>query len=400
MKYIILVPDGVADEPVAELGGKTPLEAANTPHMDRMAREGLSGLVKIIPDGLPPGSDIGNMSVLGYDPAKGFTGRSPLEAANLGINLKDDELAFRCNLVTVKNNTMIDYSAGHISIEDAAGIMATIAEKLNDNQAKFYTGKSYRHIMVLKTKELAKFQTITCTPPHDIMDKKIDQYLPQGLGREVLEEYVRMANPILASHPINKARIARGEGPANMLWFWGQGARPKLELYKDKFGISGSIISAVDLVNGIGRLIGLDIISVPGATGYYDTNYQGKGDHAVASLKNKDFIYVHVEATDEAGHNGDAKEKVRAVENFDKYVVGTVLEAFKGRDDFRILVTPDHPTPIIKRTHTRAPVPFVMFGKNIERNGASGYNESSAGRIGIIFESGEAMIKQFMSLKG
>ena len=399
MKYIILVPDGVADEPVAELGGKTPLEAAQTPNMDRMAREGLSGLVKIIPDGLAPGSDIGNMSVLGYDPAKGFTGRSPLEAANLGIDLKDDELAFRCNLVTVKDGVMIDYSAGHITVEEAAAIMKTVAEDMNDDFVKFYTGKSYRHIIVLKGPDMPKYQAITCTPPHDIMGQKIGQYFPEGAGSEVLFDYMERALPILEAHPVNKKRIAEGHEPANSLWFWGQGGRPRLESYKNKFGLSGSIISAVDLVNGIGRVIGLKIIDVPGATGYYDTNYKGKGEYAVQSLKDNDFVYVHVEATDEAGHNGDAKEKLRAVENFDKYVVGTVLDAFKGRDDFRILITPDHPTPVSKRTHTRAPVPFVIFGKGVERNGVAGYNESSAGRIGIKFESGEAMIKYFMGGK-
>lgn len=397
MKYIILVPDGVADEPVESLGGKTPLEVARTPNMDFLAQQGLSGLVRIIPDGLAPGSDIGNMSVLGYNPAKGFTGRSPLEAANLGIDLKDDELAFRCNLVTLKDQRMIDYSAGHISVDEAALIMKDVAKKLDDRRARFYTGKSYRHIMVLTSSDSGIFQAIKCTPPHDIMGQQIDPYLPQGAGREVLMDYMERAKPLLEAHPVNAKRIADGHDPANSLWFWGQGGRPRLESYKNKFGLSGSIISAVDLVNGIGRVIGLKIIDVPGATGYYDTNYKGKGEYAVQSLKDNDFVYVHVEATDEAGHNGDVGEKVRAVENFDSHVVGTVLEAFKGRDDVRILVTPDHPTPVSKRTHTRAPVPFVMFGKNIERNGASGYNERSAGHLGIKFQSGEDMISYFMT---
>lgn len=400
MKYIILVPDGVADEPLAELGGKTPLEAARTPHMDRMAREGFSGLVKIIPDGLAPGSDIGNMAVLGYDPAKGFTGRSPLEAASLGIGLADDELAFRCNLVTIKEGKMIDYSAGHISIDDAAAIMSDIARELNDSRAKFYTGKSYRHIMVLRTADTARFQAIKCAPPHDILGQEIASYLPQGGGSEVLADYCCRAALLLAQHPVNRRRVAEGHEPATSLWFWGQGGRPRLESYVSKFGVSGSIISAVDLVNGIGRIVGLEIISVPGATGYYDTNYKGKGEYAVRSLNDHDFVYVHVEATDEAGHNGDAQEKIRAIENFDRYVVGAVLDAFERRDDFRVLVTPDHATPVFRRTHTRAPVPFVMLGKGVERNSASGYNEPSAGQIGIVFESGEAMIKYFMASKG
>ncbi|NLE65661.1 MAG: phosphoglycerate mutase, partial [Elusimicrobia bacterium] len=256
MKYIILVPDGVADEPIAELGGKTPLEAANTPHMDRIAREGRSGLVKIIPDGLHPGSDVGNLAVLGYDPTKGFTGRSPLEAANLGIDLKDDELAFRCNLVTVVEGKMFDYSAGHISIDEAAAIMKDVAARLNDADARFYIGKSYRHIMVLKTRDVAKFQKVICTPPHDIMGKEIASYLPKGPGSDLLAGYVERAEAVLRDHPINKARVARGESPANRLWFWGQGARPRLESFRERYGLSGSIISAVDLVNGIGRLVG------------------------------------------------------------------------------------------------------------------------------------------------
>jgi 2,3-bisphosphoglycerate-independent phosphoglycerate mutase len=396
MKYIILVPDGVADEPIPSLGGKTPLEAARTPNMDWLAQHGLSALVKIIPDGLPPGSDIGNMSVLGYDPAKGFTGRAPLEAANLGINLADDELAVRCNLVTVKDGVMVDYSAGHISAQEASDIMKTIAAELGDKRAKFYTGKSYRHITVLKSAEPGKFLKIKCTPPHDIMGQKIDQYLPQGEGSEVFRDYMEKSRPILADHPVNKARITRGEEPATMIWLWGQGARPKLQSYKEKFGLNGSIISAVDLVNGIGRLIGLRVISVPGATGYYDTNFKGKAEYALESLMTVDFVFVHVEAMDEAGHNGDAQAKVQGVENFDRYVVGTVLERYRNESNVRILVTPDHPTPVVKRTHTRAPVPFVMYGKDVEPNGLSGYNEALASAVGIRFNSGEEMIKYFM----
>jgi 2,3-bisphosphoglycerate-independent phosphoglycerate mutase len=388
----------VADEPIASWGGKTPLEAAQTPNMDWLAQHGLSALVKIIPDGLPPGSDIGNMSVLGYDPAKGFTGRAPLEAANLGIHLADDELAIRCNLVTVKDGVMVDYSSGHISIDDATAIMKTVSTKLNDNKVKFYTGKSYRHIAVLKAVDVAKFLKIKCTPPHDIMGQKIDQYLPKGDGAEVFLEYMEKSRPILLEHPINKARISRGEKPATMIWLWGQGARPKLQAYKEKFGLDGSIISAVDLVNGIGRLIGLNVINVPGATGYYDTNFKGKAEYALESLKTRDFVFVHVEAMDEAGHNGDAVAKVKGVEDFDKFVVGTVLERFRNSWNVRILVTPDHPTPVAKRTHTRAPVPFVMYGKDVESNGLHGYNEALASGAGIKFNSGEEMIRYFMKV--
>lgn len=396
MKHIILVPDGVADEPLNELGGKTPLEYANTPFMDRMAREGLCGMVRIIPQGMSPGSDIGNMAVLGYDPRKGFSGRSPLEAANLGVILKDDEIAFRCNLVTITDGRMIDYSAGHISIGEAAEIMNDVARELSDDKIRFYTGKSYRHITVIQTGDLAPYLKTKCTPPHDILDLPVSSYLPNGPMSGALLSLAERAKPLLAAHRVNKARLSRGESPANALWFWGQGGKPALELFKTRYGVSGSIISAVDLVNGIGKLVGLNVIAVPGATGYYDTNYLGKAQYGLNSLKDHDFIYIHVEATDEAGHNGDIKAKVDCVEKFDRYVVGTALEYCKMNPDTRVLVTPDHPTPLAKRTHTDAPVPFVMIGKDVERNGMDGYNERSASIAGIRFNSGEEMVRYFM----
>lgn len=395
MKYIILVPDGVADEPVSELGGKTPLQYAATPNMDRMAREGFSGLVNIIPPGMHPGSDVGNLSVLGYDATKGFSGRSPLEAANLGIMLANDEMAFRCNLVTLSGSCMQDYSAGHITVAEAAAIMKDISQELSDDKIKFFVGKSYRHIAIVRSSDLEAFQNTKCTPPHDIMGQEIAGYLPKGPKAEFLQDYAARANKILASHPVNEKRIARGESPANSVWFWGQGAKPQLESFKSRYGMEGSIISAVDLVNGIGRLIGLEIISVPGATGYYDTNYQGKADYGMASLKDKDFVYIHVESTDEAGHNGDVKAKVDCVEKFDRFVVGTALDYCQKNPDTRVLVTPDHPTPLCKRTHTDAPVPFVMFGKGIERNGLDGYNEHSAAQSGFCFTSGVEMVSHF-----
>jgi 2,3-bisphosphoglycerate-independent phosphoglycerate mutase len=396
MKYIILVPDGVADEPLQELGGKTPLEAAATPNMDRIVTSGLSGLVRTIPPGMAPGSDIGNMSVLGYDPALNFSGRAPLEAANMGIQLKDDELAFRCNLVTVKDGVMIDYSAGHITTDEAEKLIRSVDAKLSDAQVKFHAGKSYRHITIVKTKDVQGFMQTKCTPPHDIMGQKIDQYLPQGAGAAFLRDYMERSVAIFAGHPVNLARIDLKEEPATMIWFWGQGCRPNIQLFKDRWGLSGSIISAVDLVNGIGRLTGLNVINVPGATGYYDTNYKGKAEYALDSLKKRDFIYVHVESTDEAGHNGDIKAKVDCTEKFDKYVVGTVLDYCQKHPNTRVLVTPDHPTPLAKRTHTNAPVPFAMCGKGIEHNGLDSYNELSASTKGVIFESGVDMIKRFM----
>lgn len=400
MKYIILVPDGVADEPVRALGGKTPLEAARTPHMDFLARNGLSALVQTIPEGMPPGSDVGNLSLLGYDPKGNLSGRAPLEAANLGIELKDNDIAFRCNLVNIQQGKMVDYSAGHISIDEAALIMKDIAARLNDGHVTYYTGKSYRHICVIDIAGALKdLKQVKCTPPHDIMDQSIDTYLPCGGKAGIILDQMERSKEILKDHPVNLARIKAGKLPATMTWFWGQGERPKLQSYKDRYGVEGSIISAVDLVNGIGRLAGLKIISVPGVTGYLDTNFRGKADYALASLKDNDFVFVHVEATDETGHNGDPQAKIEAVERFDADVVGPVLAWSKNRDDVRILVSPDHPTPVEKRTHTRAPVPFVMYGKGIESNRLDGYNEALAIKAGLKFTSGEKMVEHFMGHK-
>lgn len=399
MKYIILVPDGVADEPVQELGGKTPLETARTPHMDAMAREGFSALVQTIPEGMPPGSDVGNLALMGYDPCGVLTGRAPLEAANLGIEINSGEIAFRCNLITVIDGKMIDYSAGHITMDEAAWIMKDLAVALNDPHVTYFTGKSYRHIARIVGSDVGALAALACTPPHDILGRQIADHLPSGSAQELIRDHMERSRAFLATHPVNSTRVKSGKLPANMTWFWGQGRRPVLKLYRDKFGLSGSIISAVDLVNGIGRLAGLDVITVPGVTGYLDTNFRGKADYALASLARHDFVFVHVEATDEAGHNGDPAAKVEAVERFDADVVGPVFAWAKARGDVRILIAPDHATPLGKRTHTRAAVPFVMYGKGIESNGLDGYNEISAARAGLRFASGEAMVQFFTGNK-
>jgi 2,3-bisphosphoglycerate-independent phosphoglycerate mutase len=383
MKYIILVPDGMADEPVVALGGKTPLEAAKTPNMDTMAQSGFSGMVKTIPDGFPPGSDIGNLSLLGYEPAQNFSGRAPLEAANMGIMLADDEVAFRCNLVTIDDNVMVDYSAGHITTEEAAPVIAKLNAVLESDDVKFYAGKSYRHLVVIKTKYVAEFLKIKCVPPHDIPGQEVTAYLPNGDQSEFILGLMEKAKKILKGQK------------ANAIWLWGQGKRPQLSSFKEKFGLSGSIISAVDLVNGIGRLAGLDIINVPGATGYYDTNYAGKAEYALDSLKTKDFVYIHVEAPDEAGHNGDHQEKVKAIENIDREIVGRILKRFAS-EDVRVLISPDHPTPVGKKTHTRTPVCFLMYGRGVEANKLLDYSEKSAGQAGLKFNSGAQMVAHLL----
>ncbi|MDE2027443.1 MAG: cofactor-independent phosphoglycerate mutase [Candidatus Omnitrophica bacterium] len=396
MKYLILVPDGLADEPVEELGGKTPMEAAETPNMDFLVQNGVSALVQTIPDGLPPGSDIGNLALMGYDPKKNFSGRACLEAANLGIKLKDDEVVFRCNLVFVKDDKMVDYSAGHIDSDEAKNLIEHLERTLDWPDVRFYPGKSYRHLMVIKSINAPVMSAVKTTPPHDIMDRSIQAYLPAGPQSDVLVKIMEKSKSILGTHQINKLRRDAGENPGNMVWLWGQGTRPQLPLFKDRWGLTGSVISAVDLVNGIGRLAGLDVIDVPGANGYYDTNYQGKAESALDSLKTHDFVYVHVEATDEAGHNGDWKAKKECCEHFDKKVVGTILKHFKKPQGVRILVSPDHPTPVAVRSHTRAPVPFVMWGDGIKPEGAPSYSEKAASKQGLRFKSGEAMIEFFL----
>jgi 2,3-bisphosphoglycerate-independent phosphoglycerate mutase len=396
MKYIIIVPDGMADYPIAELGHKTPLQAARTTNMDYMAVNGRIGLVKTIPDAFPPGSDIGNLSLMGYNPQECFSGRAPLEAANLGIELAADEVAFRCNLVTIYSHKMVDYSAGHISTKEADQIIATLNERIQEPNIRFMTGKSYRHLMIMKVRNTQDFVKIPCVPPHDILDKDINKHLPSGGQAPMLHKIMEKASRILSDHTVNQVRIDLKENPANAIWLWGQGTQPRMQRFKDKFGVEGAIISAVDLVNGIGRLAGLEVIQVPGATGYYDTNYAGKAEFALKALKTKDFVYIHIEGPDEAGHNGDAAAKVSCIENIDREIVGRVLNHFNKGDDVRIVVLPDHPTPVSLRTHSREPVGFVMYGKGIIPSGAEAFNEETSKEKGLQFESGEALMNYFM----
>ncbi|MDZ4241872.1 MAG: cofactor-independent phosphoglycerate mutase, partial [Candidatus Omnitrophota bacterium] len=318
MKYIVIVPDGMADLPLEELGNKTPMEVARTTNMKFMAQNGFTGLIQTIPDKMAPGSDIGNLSLLGYDPRECFSGRAPLEAANMGVELAEDEIAFRCNLVTIEKGQMMDYSAGHISSKEALPLIEALNKDPDDPNARFLPGKSYRHLMIMKVRNVQDFLEIKCVPPHDIQGKDIKKYLPQGVHAPLVLKHMERSKKILGEHSVNKVRLDLKENPANMIWLWGQGTKPKLPLHREKFGVEGAIISAVDLVNGIGRLAGLEVINVPGITGYYDTNYLGKAQHALEALKKKDFVYIHIEAPDEAGHNGDMKEKIAAIERIDR----------------------------------------------------------------------------------
>lgn len=385
MKYIILQGDGMADYPLDSLGGKTPLEAARTPNMDWLAARGVFGMAHVIPKGFPPGSDVGNMSIMGYDPALYHTGRSPLEAASMGVALGSKDIAFRCNLVTIggsgSDQFMEDFTAGHISTEEAAEIIRDLGRELGGDGIEFFPGVSYRHLMVWRNGQ-EKMET---TPPHDITDQKIASYLPRGDGVDRLLKLMRASQSILADHPVNKRRQQEGQRQATTIWLWGQGKAPALPTLMERFGIKGGVISAVDIINGLGVYAGLERIVVPGITGFLDTNYRGKGEYGVKSLERNDFVFIHVEAIDEAGHMGDVEKKIQALEDFDEKVVGTVLKGMAHRKDWRVLLMPDHPTAIVLKTHVAEPVPFVLYSPDDPRhNGAVGYNEKDAAKTGIV----------------
>lgn len=396
MKYIVLIGDGMADYPIKELGERTVLEVAKTPNMDFIAKAGRLGRLKTIPDKMTPASDVANISILGYDPEKFYTGRGPLEAANLGINLEENDIAFRCNLVTVMGDILVDYSAGHISSKEAQVLIKVINQKLGDGRIRFYSGTGYRHLMVVRDAQKEPLDAVICEPPHDIVGQNISKNLPKGNGAEVLIKLMEESRKILEKHEINLVRIDLKENPANMIWLWGQGKKPDMPKFLNKYGLKGSVISAVDLIKGLGKILGLEVINVPGATGYYDTNYEGKAKAALKSLEEEDFVFLHVEAPDEAGHNGDLREKITAIERFDQLVVGTILNAFKRKKNYRLLVLPDHYTPISVKTHTPEPVPFGIFGRGIIARGFLNYSEKEAEKSDFYFERGYELMEYFI----
>lgn len=371
-KYLVILGDGMADEPLEELGGKTPLEYARTPHMDRIAREGAMGMIRTIPEGYEAGSDIANLGILGYDPRSCYTGRGPLEAASRGIDLAAGDVAYRCNLVTVTDGVMADFSAGHISSSEGKDLFATLAGHLPS--VPVYSGVSYRNLLVVKGGEGA----ITW-PPHDIVGQKIDPYLPAGKDAGILLKCMEKSREVFSDHPVNLARISRAEPPATQIWPWSGGKSPSLTPFKHLFGKEGGVISAVDLLQGIARLAGMEVIQVPGATGYLDTDYQAKAAYALDAVKHLDFVYVHIEAPDEAGHLGSIPEKVKAIERVDD-LIGTVMKEFSGV----VAVLPDHPTPIRIKTHTPEPVPFAIWGKGPDETRAFSEKEGSRGKYGTI----------------
>lgn len=400
MKYIVLLCDGMADYPNEIFNGKTPMSIANKPNMDALAKKSLVGIAKTVPDNLAPGSDVANLSVVGYDPADCYTGRSPLEAASMGIELIGDDLAFRCNLVTLSDDekyedkVMVDYSAGDISSNEAAEIIKTVQEHFGNELYSFYSGVSYRHCMVLKNgcDNLPVF-----TPPHDISDRVIGSYLAQGDAAAPMIDLMRRSYDLLKDHPVNLKRISEGKRPANSIWLWGQGKKPTLRDFYEKTGLHGSIISAVDLLKGIGRCANMNTPNVDGATGYIDTNFDGKVQAAIDELKNgMDYVYIHVEAPDECGHRGEAQNKVRAIELIDEKILAKLLDALEQYDDYKILIAPDHPTPLCTKTHARDPIPFMIYHKACPQNGVDCFDEQSAKQTGLYVDKAYNLIDMMM----
>jgi 2,3-bisphosphoglycerate-independent phosphoglycerate mutase len=400
MKYIVIVGDGMADRPLKVLGGKTPLQKASTPNMDKLAVRGIPGRVRTVPAGMHPGSDVANLSILGYDPHKYYSGRAPLEAASIGVKLGRSDVAFRCNLVTLKYNRsrtraiMEDYSSGHITTKEAAELIREIDAKLGTRHIRFYPGVSYRHLMVWS----GGSADVECVPPHDITGKSILDYLPVGEGDEVIRKIMAESVDLLIDHPINRKRIKNGKNPGNAVWLWGQGKKPALPTFRKKYSMEGALISAVDLTKGLGIYAGFRILDVPGITGYLDTNYKGKAEAALNALKETDFVYIHVEAPDEAGHSGKTGDKIKAIEDFDRLVVGTVLRGAKALGEYRILLLPDHPTPVELGTHTGDPVPFVLFdSRDIRKNKGLQFDEKIADRADALsFEEGHKLMDFFI----
>lgn len=400
MKYIVILGDGMADYKQEKLGGKTPLDVANKPYIDALANVSEIGLCKTIPSGMKPGSDVANLSVLGYEPQKCYTGRSPLEAASIGIDLKETDVTARANLVTLsdeenfEDKTMLDYSAGEISTEEAKILIDYLAEKLNDEKRKLYAGVSYRHCLVSDCGVVAG----DLTPPHDITGKRIKDYLPKSEAGKIYLDLMKKSTELLKTHPVNIARVKAGKNPATSLWFWGEGTKPALQNFYERYGVFGAMISAVDLLKGIGKLTGMRVINVDGATGNYDTNFLGKAEACLNALNDGcDFAYVHIEAPDECGHHGDAAHKIYSIEQISEKVVKTVAEKLTERgEDYKMLICPDHPTPLCKMTHVSDPVPYLIYDSRKKISGAPSYNETQAAKTEVFINDGAELMQRFL----
>jgi 2,3-bisphosphoglycerate-independent phosphoglycerate mutase len=408
MKYAIVIPDGAADEPQDALGGKTPLQAAHTPHLDSIARTGVVGRANNVPPSLTPASDVATLSLFGYDPLEVYTGRAPLEAAAMGIALGPNDWAIRCNLVTVENEEMRDFTAGHISSAEGEALISAVQNVLGGSlppdqsaqaggRLEFHAGISYRNILVYRASGEAPFTKETKTqPPHDIPDRPIAGHLPKGAGAGLLGFLMNQSRDLLRAHPVNVNRLAQGKRPATQIWLWGQGRAAHVRPFAEVYDRRGAIISAVDLVRGVGVLLGWKRIDVPGATGYLDTDYAAKGRHAVAALANHDLVCVHVEAPDEASHEGKTEAKVRALEAIDRHIVGPLVEALPAHGPWRILVSPDHRTTVRTRAHAHGPVPFAIAGTGITSRGQPAYDEAVAADSNVAFEKGQDLMRRFL----
>lgn len=398
MKYIVMLGDGMADYPIESLGGKTPLQVAKKPNIDRLAQYGRLGMVKTVPDGMKPGSDVANLAAMGYDPQSCYTGRSPLEAVSIGIEMSDTDVAFRCNLVTLSDEddysqkTMLDYSSGEITTAEAAELIKAVDEVFRTEELSFYPGISYRHCMIWHDGPVG----LNLTPPHDISDRKVTEHLPQN---PVILDLMRRSYDVLNNHPVNQARRKRGLNPANSIWLWGEGTKPSISNFFDTYGVKGSVISAVDLIKGIGICAGMKVIEVEGATGNIDTNFSGKGQAALQTLlEGQDLVYIHVEAPDECGHHGDLEGKIRSIELIDEQIVGPLLDGLKkAGEEYSVLVMPDHPTPIAVKTHVSDPVPYLLYRSTEEtESGILTYTEETAASTGVYGEHGYELMGQLL----
>ena len=403
MKYVVVLCDGMADYPVPALGGKTPMMCADKPHIDALAKKAEVGLVRTVAPGMKPGSDVANMSVLGFDPTKYYTGRSPLEAASIGVDLKDTDVTLRTNLVTLsdeenyEDKTMVDYCAGDISTEEAAEIMHDVQAHFGNSEFSFYPGVSYRHCLVWAngTTDLGGM-----TPPHDISGRVIGEYLSKSENAKKLVQMMKDSYALLKDHPVNKKRVSEGKRPANSIWLWGEGKKPMLPSFYDTFGLKGAIVSAVDLLKGIGKCAKMETPQVEGATGYIDTNFEGKAEAAVQALKNGcDFAYIHLEAPDECGHRNEPENKVKAIEMIDSRVLPIVLQGLEEiGEDYKVMILPDHPTPIVTQTHASDPVPYLIYHKNAEQQGVDTINEETAKATGVFIDHGPDIMKHFLEV--
>lgn len=400
MKYAVVLYDGMADYPVPALGGKTPMMCADKPIFDSMGKRGTVGLVRTVPEGMKPGSDVANMSVMGFDPSKYYTGRSPLEAASIGVDLKDTDVTLRCNIVTLsdeenyEDKTMVDYCAGDISTAEAAEIIKSVQEHFGNDIYKFYPGVSYRHCLVWSdgTTELGDM-----TPPHDISGRVVGEYLSKSENAKDLIRMMKESYDLLKNHPVNLKRISEGKRPANSIWLWGEGRKPMLPQFEGLYGMKGAVVSAVDLLKGIAKCAGMAAPDVEGATGYIDTNFEGKAQAGVEALKNGcDYVYLHFEAPDECGHRREPENKVKSIEMIDSRVLPILLEELEKYDDYKLMILPDHPTPIVTATHASDPVPFMIYHKKAETEGVETVNEETAKQTGIFVSSGVELMKKFL----